>query len=60
MSRTPMTPERFQSRDVKRRITKQENRLDYLKADFARMMVRVKLIEQALEDHDLGYQYKGK
>ncbi len=46
--RTPMTPERFQSRDVKRRLTKQENRLDYLKADFARMMARVRDLEEIL------------
>ncbi len=56
MSRTPMTPERFQARDVKRRLTQLENRIDYLKADFARLSGKLSRALKELSDRD-EYQY---
>ncbi len=38
MGKQPMTPERFQQRDVKRRLTKLEDRFDYRSADIARLV----------------------
>ncbi len=45
MSRTPMTPERFQSRDVKRRISALEKQKDYLRADHNRLSARLRIVE---------------
>ncbi len=67
MSRVPMTPERFQSRDVKRRLTKLESQMVYREASLVRLAARVKAIEQkflhfeaalGLDPHD-GVQTSG-
>ncbi len=48
MGRQPMTPERFQSKDVKRRLTKLERKHDYLKADFARLSAQTRVLRDDL------------
>ncbi len=58
MSRAPMTPERFQSRDVKRRLSKLERNHDYLKADFVRLTGRLNGILARIKEVD-DYQYEG-
>jgi len=40
-----MTPERFQSRDVLRRIAKLERQYEYRGADLARIVARLNVLE---------------
>ncbi len=49
MARTPMTPERFQSRDVKRRLTKLEKDLVYRDAALARLKAAIKHLQDQLQ-----------
>lgn len=45
---TPMTPERFQSRDVKRRLSKLEKQMEYLRKDLHRELIRHNDLERWL------------
>ncbi len=45
-----MTPERFQSRDTKRRLTALENQRDYLKADLTRALARISRVEDLAQE----------
>ncbi len=48
MGRTPMTPEKFQSRDVKRRLSQLEKKREYMIADLHRLTARVRVLEADL------------
>ncbi len=50
MPRTPMTPERFQSRDVKRRLSALEKKREYMVAEIHRLVARIRVLE-GLVDH---------
>ncbi len=56
MPRTPMTPEKFQTRDVKRRISSLEKKSEYRTADITRMMVRIKQLEKVVLELDVTLQ----
>ncbi len=43
-----MTPERFQSRDVTRRISKLERQAEYRNADLARIVARLRALDEIL------------
>ncbi len=53
MGRKAMDPDRFQMRDLKRRVKTLEDQKDYMKADLRRWMVRVMEIEKIIEDTEL-------
>ena len=48
MARTPMTPERFQQRDVKRRITKLEKDQEYRRIDWRRLVLKIRDLERTI------------
>lgn len=51
MGRKPMTPERFQSRDVLRRLTKLEKDLIYRDAALARLKAAIRDLQETLGEH---------
>ncbi len=51
MARTPMTPERFQARDVKRRLSKIEKDLVYRDAALSRLQAQIIRLERELKEH---------
>ncbi len=47
-----MTPERFENRDIKRRVTKLEKQNEYRRADTGALAKCIRVLEDALEkDH---------
>ncbi len=57
MARTPMTPERFQARDVKRRLSKIEKDLVYRDAALSRLQAQIIRLERDLVDHLEGLDF---
>ncbi len=44
-----MDPDKYQMRDMKRRLTKLEDQIGYLKTDWKRVQVQVNLATKAIE-----------
>ncbi len=50
--KTPMTPERFENRDIKRRVTKLEKQNEYRRSDSGALAKRIRWLEDWIHLHD--------
>ncbi len=55
MSRKAMDPDRFQMRDLKRRVKALEDQKDYMKADHRRLVGRMNLVQKILAQYGLEW-----